>query len=133
MSQEPVCIRHANTIEEAEVIVGWLEDHGIQAQIPDRDNPNVFAFGVTDVEGVEIFVADEETAERARTLLIEHDKEHDQAANQDAAANAIEVTCSECSRVTSFQPDKAGSVQQCTGCNAYLDVPRAEGPPPSIE
>lgn len=133
MSPKPVCIRHANTIEEAEVIVGWLEDQDIQAQIPDRDNPGVFAFGVTDVEGVEIFVADEETAERARTLLIEHDKEHAYAADQGGAASAMEITCSECGHVTSFQHDKVGSVQQCAGCSAYVDVPGAEGPTPLME
>ena len=130
MSSKPICIRKASTIEEAEVIVAWLEDQGIQAQIPDRDNPGVFAFGVTDVEGVEIFVADEEMAERARTLLIEHGKQHDQAADQDTAGTAIEVTCGECSHVASFHPDKAGSVQQCPGCNAYLDVPGESGSAP---
>ncbi|MHC4695520.1 MAG: hypothetical protein ACYTFA_02130 [Planctomycetota bacterium] len=126
MASEPVLIRRTNTVEEADIIVAWLEEQGVKATVPDRDNPGVLAFGLTDVEGIEIYAADAETAERARTLLVQHDKERDAESEAATPTELIEVTCEECGQVNSFASDAIGSVQECCECGGYLDMPGAD-------
>ena len=57
MANEPVCVRRAATLEEASIIVAWLAEHDIDARIADPGNPGVMAFGVTDPDGIEVYVA----------------------------------------------------------------------------
>jgi len=119
MADEPICIRHATTIEEAEIIVAWLEEQGIEATITDPSSTGVMAFGVTDPEGVEIYVADAQTAARAQAVLAEHD-----AADESAVTDEmIDVTCDECRHTNSFHSDYAGSTQECSECGSFIDVP----------
>lgn len=121
MADEPICIRHANTIEEAEIIVAWLGEQGIEATVTDPSSTGVMAFGVTDPEGIKIYVADAETAERAKVALAEHDRQ--QALDEDDAKAMIDVTCEECKQVNSFPSENAGTTQECSECGSYLDVP----------
>ena len=125
MNSNPVCIRRTGTVEEAEILVAWLDAKGVKATIADPDSTGVFAFGVTDTEGVEIYVADEETAKRAKTLLAEHDKERDAAASQEASSETVDVKCGECGQINAFRPEQRGTVQECEECNAFIDVPSA--------
>lgn len=127
MPNEPVCIRRVGTMEEAEIIVAWLDEGGVQATVVDPNNPGVLAFGPSDAEGIAIYVADAETADRAQTLLAEHDKQHAQGSAKGPAGSTIDVTCAECGRVNSFSLDACGSVQECSECSTYLDVPAADG------
>lgn len=117
---EPICIRRTSTMEEAEILVAWLADNGLTAHVVDRANPGVFAFGMTDLEGIAVFVADAESADRARTLLEEHDRA---AAARWANAKPIGVSCEECGAANEYPARLAGSVQECASCHAYLDVP----------
>lgn len=121
MKQLTVCIRSTGTLEEAEMIVTWLEEAGIETTIIGRDNPGVFAFGITDTEGIAICVSDEETAERAIALLDQHEQENRDSAGTDTGS--VDARCEECSAVTSFAAGLRGTVQQCLGCGGYLDVP----------
>ncbi len=120
MATAPVCIRRTNTIEEADIIIAWLEDQGLKAMVPDRDSTGVLAFGVTDAEGIEIFVADQETADRAATLLEQHDRER--AAAGSAAGELLEVKCDKCGKLNRFPAGTRESVQECGECGTYLDV-----------
>ena len=125
MPENPVCIRRTNTIEEAEILISWLDERGVKAAVLDPDSTGVFAFGVTDPEGVEIYVADEETAERAKVLLAEHDREREEPTPADDRPALIEVKCDECGQLKSYPSDRAGSVQECAQCGAFIDVPSA--------
>ncbi len=127
MPNEPVCIRRVGTMEEAEIIVAWLDEQGVQATVVDPNNPGVMAFGTTDAEGITICVAEAEKADRAKVLLAEHDKKHEHDSATAAAGSCIDVTCEPCGRVNSFPADAGASVQECSGCGAYLDVPAADG------
>ena len=113
------------TVEEAEIIVAWLDENGIEATIVDPSNPGVMAFGVTDPEGIAIWVADSETAERAATLLAEHDTRSAAVETPDAAIDTVDVTCPDCGHAGGFPADLAGTVQECPECGANVDVPRA--------
>lgn len=125
MSNDPVCVRHAKSVEEAEIIVAWLDENGVTATVVDPSNPGVMAFGVTDPEGIAICVADSEEAERAAILLAEHDKQRAGAEPSDAAIDTIEVLCADCGHTGGFPANLAGTVQECPECGANLDVPQA--------
>jgi len=120
MTTDPICVRRTNTIEEADIIVAWLEEHGIEASVIDRDNPGVFAFGVTDPEGVAICVADEATAETAKRLLEEHDREHLQ--QQCSCASEVELHCEECGHDFRVPGEQADGVVECPQCRAHVDA-----------
>ena len=119
MDSNPICIHRATTLEEAEILVAWLEDQGVAAKVLDPDSTGVFAFGVTDTEGVEIFVADEATATKAKELIAEHERKR----AEESTAGPIAVACDECGHSNQFPADTAGKVQACTECGAYIDVP----------
>ena len=124
MADNPVCIRRTSTVEEADIIVAWLAEQGVEAFIPDHENPGVLAFGLTDREGVEIFVPDQAKGDRAKALLEEHDQQH--AGNPTASGHAaITVTCDECHEDSTFPAEQADTVQECAQCGAHLDVPKS--------
>lgn len=120
MTAQPICIRRTTTMEEAEIIVAWLADNDIEATIGDRNNTGTFAFGVTDMEGIAILVADPQAAEKADSLLAEHDKER---AAKFATMGPITAVCEDCGQSNQFPPTMAGSVQECNECRAFVDVP----------
>ena len=121
MANEPICVRRTTTIEEADIICGWLAERGITAEVSDRNNPGVLAFGVTDVEGIAICVADAETAEKTAKLLDEHDREH--ARTGDGSSEPVDVVCDACGETCSFAGEESGTVQTCPHCQGHLDVP----------
>lgn len=123
---DPVLIHRTATLEEAEILIAWLDEQGVKATVLDPDSTGVFAFGVTDPEGVEIYVSDETTAERAKALLAARREEHAEAAPGQAASVPLEVKCDECGQVNSFEPGLAGTVQECAECGAYVDVPSTD-------
>lgn len=123
MSADPVCIRRAKSVEEAEIIVAWLDEQGIEAKVIDPSNPGVLAFGVTDLEGIAVCVRDSETANRAMALLAEHDRQagHGSTA-EETLPERIRLECAECGREVEFDAELAGTVQECPGCGAHIDV-----------
>lgn len=125
MANEPIVIRRTSTVEEAEVIVAWLDAEGVSATIIDPDNPGAFAFGVTDAEGIAIGVTDEHEADRATLLLAEHDKRGSAPPAHADSVGEIDVQCTECGRLNPHPGDAAGTVQQCTKCGAHLDIPES--------
>ena len=123
MSSGPVRIHRTDTLEEAAIIVNWLAEQGIEATVYDPANPGVMAFGVTDAEGIEIYAADAETAQRAKTLLAEHEKERAKASAGRPKGARIEIKCENCGQTSSFEPELAGTIQECPDCGTYVDVP----------
>lgn len=122
MTSEPICVRRTATVEEADMIVAWLVERGVQSMVMDRDNPGVMAFGVTDEEGIAVCVADSETADRAEALLDEHDKEA-AARTADPSAGPIEAVCEDCGKTSTFPATTSGTVQECNHCGCHVDVP----------
>lgn len=122
MTEKVTCIRHTSTIEEAGIIVAWLEERGIEASVADPGSTGAVAFGITDPAGIQICVTDLETAERAQALLEEQDRER---ATQVAPGSdaPIPVKCEDCDREARFPADSRGRVQVCPHCGAHVDVP----------
>lgn len=123
MTEEPLLIRRATSEEEAQLIVAWLDEHGVEATIPGRQSTGVLAFGITDDEGVGIYVANEQSARQAQGLLAEHDRQQAAVAARASGVTEIKTRCEECNHVVSFAVELAGSVQTCPNCGAYVDVP----------
>lgn len=133
MSNEPTCVRRVDTIEEAQLLVAWLDDNDIDATIVGGQNPGSLAFGVSDFTGIRIFVSDDSTAARAMELLAEHDDQQAGSAIRQAgsagspenasAEPAIEMTCEECGVVTMFEGAEKNKVQTCSACGAFIDIP----------
>ena len=118
MSTEPVCVRRTSTLEEASIIVAWLADNDVEAQIADPDSPGVMAFGITDPEGIEVYVKDQAAATKAKALLEEHDRKHHEGHD----GPDIELTCEACGQQLHFSADYAGTTQECPECGAHVDV-----------
>lgn len=123
MAAEPVVIRRTATVEEAQIIVAWLDEQGVEAVVVDQANPGVFAFGVTDNEGIAIAVPDEESARRAKSILEEHDRQQVESTLPDTPIEKVDVVCDACKTTTTFTGEQRGTVQECGECGAYLDVP----------
>jgi len=123
MPSEPICIRRAATVEEAEIILAWLDERGVMATIFDPSNPGVAAFGVTDLEGVAICVKDQGTADLASTFLREHDLERATAASSSQSNTSSEIICDECGKTVTTDPSASGSTFECPHCGAFVDAP----------
>ncbi|MEK6674628.1 MAG: DUF2007 domain-containing protein [Planctomycetota bacterium] len=124
MIATPACVRRATTMEEAEIVAAWLQAKGVKATIVDRENPGVRAFGVTDIEGVGVYVLDAESVEEAKRLLEEHDREKESTARaRNVPVQPRVIPCMECGQGNTFSQEFAGTVQQCSKCGAYLDLP----------
>lgn len=124
MANEPVVVRRTMTVEEAHIIVAWLADQGVEATVADRNSTGVMAFGVTDTEGIEIVVPDEEAAKKAQALLEAHDAKHK---IESGKGTPLEIKCDECGTLNRFPSTVPGMVLECDECGAYLDVPGSEG------
>ena len=120
MTDPPVCIRRVNTLEEAQLLVAWLDDYEIDATVVGAQNPGSLAFGISDFEGIGVFVTGGSAAERAGELLAEHDARSPASEPDD---EYFDVTCDECGEVTTFQRGEVGTVQTCAACGAFVDVP----------
>jgi len=125
MAREPVCVRRALTAEEADLIAAWLDDQGIKATVMGHDSFGRQAFGVTDPEGVGVFVTDEAAAQRAAELLAEHDKAAVRDSDRDDPGT-VSVTCDGCGSVSAFPPEMRKTTQACPHCGGYVDVPEHE-------
>lgn len=118
----PVVYRAAD-IAEAEIVALWLADQGIDAFVKDR-----FAAGTLQTSlmiaprGIEVFVQNEEIAPRARQLLADRQAlARDRKSHEPEAA--IDASCDECGRVSTYPSSQHNTVQSCPHCGEYVDVP----------
>jgi len=73
MPHDLITVHNAGTLEEADIVVAWLDDRGVKAVVKDRNSIGTFS-GITAISHneVEVCVADTEQAEKARGLLEKH-------------------------------------------------------------
>jgi hypothetical protein len=130
INRDERCVYVADSPAVAEVIVGWLGEQGVSAQVMNSATlgglDGLTPWSTTGVSsvGIEIWVNDLAQADDARKLLEEHDK--DIAAKRAKTASIVgpvAVVCEECGHNNVFAGNQAGSTQDCEECGAYLDVP----------
>ena len=73
MAQDLITVHNAGTLEEADIVIAWLDDRGVSAMVKDRNAIGTFS-GIMAVShnSVEVCVSDPAVAEKARDLLQEH-------------------------------------------------------------
>jgi hypothetical protein len=123
--RDPRCVFVADTLGQAGVVAGWLQDHGIAVEVMNQLTMGGLASAqYTPATGIEVWIVDPAQAPEAVRLLGEHALE---LLARKQAGRPLEVVCDECGEVSTFPAEQAGSVQHCPHCSAYLDVEAEEG------
>jgi hypothetical protein len=122
--RDPKCVFVATGFGQADVVAGWLQEHGIPAEVMNRETlGGMISPLLTTATGVEVWVVNPEQAPEAIQLLGERTVE---LATSKPSGPPVEVVCEECGKTSTFPAEQQGSVQNCPHCNAYLDVEPAE-------
>jgi len=124
MSGEMVCVHHAATVSEADIVTAWLEEQGVPAFVKNRLTAETLPIdGLRSKRGIEVCVADDETAEQAKILLEKHDRQVEAEHPLPVDDLLIDTTCDACNAVLSFPLSSAGLTETCPDCGEYLDIP----------
>lgn len=129
ISRDPRCVFVANQQHEAALVIALLGEEGIEADVVNSATLGglegvVGIIPRAGIKGMEVWVQDASKAEAARELLARQtaDVQAIRAARQSRTGN-VDVPCSACGRVNTFPAAQQGTVQSCTRCGAYLDIP----------
>ncbi|MDO8630875.1 MAG: DUF2007 domain-containing protein [Phycisphaerales bacterium] len=123
MHHDPSCVYRAASVEQADIIVAWLAERGVNAFVKDRHViGTVYVPFATAPKGVEVCVLDGEQAKRATELLSEHADELSHRPQPIPPGKVFRAVCEECGRPTDFPSELFGSVQTCPHCRANMDV-----------
>jgi hypothetical protein len=133
MYRDPRCVFVADSMGLADIVVVWLGERGIDAQVMNQATLgglvglSWFSANGISSHGMEVWVIDPSQAENARVLVEQHERER--LAKREEARRAkgeIAAVCEDCGSSSSFAMRYRGTVQDCPHCGAYLDVPEAE-------
>ena len=82
MTEDLITVHNAGTLEEADIVVAWLDNQGIQAMVKDRHSISAFS-GISAISHneIEVCVTDPGDAENARELLAT--RKHDAPLEED--------------------------------------------------
>ncbi len=70
MTKDLITVHNAGTLEEADIVVAWLDDQDIKAMVKDRHAIGTFSgLGAISHNEIEVCVTDPGDAEKARELL----------------------------------------------------------------
>lgn len=119
---ELVTVEAYSTPTEAEVDRTFLEREGVRAYVADAEILAMDWLLGAAVGGVKLQVAAADV-QRARELLQSLRAER-QA--KESKLPDIEFTCEDCNELIRFPGKRAGGVESCPKCNAYVDVPEIE-------
>jgi hypothetical protein len=126
VSQDMICVYHAADVGQADIIVAWLRQRGIDALAKDAYAAATLQTPLTMASrGVEVCVWDAGQAERAVALLAEHFHLLKPQIELDRLGGTVGATCEECGGAAEFPSAQGGSVQTCPHCRAYVDVPES--------
>ncbi len=123
MSQDWPVIFRASDMAEADIVVNWLAEHGIEAAVKDR-----FAAGTFEVSqivapyGIEVCTMNPTQTDDAKAALAEFLKNREMQANA-KSTEPVFAECEECGKSSTYPGDVRGRVENCKHCDAYIDVP----------
>jgi len=121
--RDPKCVFVANNVGQADIVAGWLEEHGFPAEVMTREMMGGLGPALTAMTGIEVWIVDPAQAPEAIRVLGEHAVE---LVIKTQTGSPLEVVCEECGKTSTFPPQQRGSVQNCPHCSAYIDVEAAE-------
>jgi len=119
------CVYRASSIEEADIVVGWLADQDVPAFVKNRNMAGGYVTLAVAPRGIEICVIDPTKADHAKQLLKEH-QESIKSRPMGAFEKVVPVQCGECGKMVEFPGEFYGTVQSCPNCGRNVDV----GDPP---
>jgi len=119
MDEEMKVVAEFNTQAEADLLRVRLENEGIEGV--SADNKTLAAWGFTWATGsIKVLV---KAADVDRAMAVIGERDADRAKRKEAAEGTQRFTCDKCGETISFPRSKAGTVQSCPECFAYVDVP----------
>jgi hypothetical protein len=125
MTREQCCVFVGGSFAEAETVAAFLNSEGVPASVVDpsavggMEGLSLMAGAAHG--GLEVWVRNPAAAPYARELLASRSQELHTSREQ--RTGLIQVDCEECGAMVKFPAEKAGTVQECPNCQAYLDVP----------
>jgi hypothetical protein len=126
--RDPKCVFVAGHVGQADIVAGWLQGHGIPAEVMSRETTGGLGYPLSaSTAGVEVWVLDPAQTAEAIRLLGEHALD---LRIQKPDGPPVEVVCEECGKTGAFPAEERGSVQTCPYCGTYLDVEPADGAEP---
>lgn len=124
MYSDEYCVYRAAGIGEADVVVAWLSEQGIAAEVKDRNASVTMQVPlIVAPAGIEVCVVDSEDADRARELLRDHLDEIKRTPPQRLSGKPVDAACESCGKTSTFPPEQSRTVQICPHCSEYMDVP----------
>lgn len=114
-------VYRASSVEQADIVVAWLEEKGIASFVKNRHMAGGYATLAVAPRGVEVCVVDPAEAERAKSLLADHEKSL-RDRRRESGEKVVPVQCGECGRLTNFPGELSGTVQSCPSCGQNVEV-----------
>jgi len=125
MTRQQCCVFVGESFAQAETVAAFLNSEGVPASVIDTSAvggmEGLSLLAGASTGGLEVWVRNPTAAPYARQLLADHAKELHSIRGQ--RIGLIQVDCEECGAMVKFPAEKAGTVQECPNCLAYLDVP----------
>ncbi|HNO80138.1 MAG TPA: DUF2007 domain-containing protein [Phycisphaerae bacterium] len=123
MSRDWPVIYRAADVGEADIVVHWLAERGIAAEVKDRHAASTLQFPqIVAPCGIEVCVMDRSQLDEAQSILADYLNQQD--LERDAKSDEpVIAECEECGKSTTFPGDLRGRVENCKHCDAYIDVP----------
>lgn len=124
MPRDMICVYHAADMGQADIIVAWLRERGIEACVKDAFAAATLPTSlIIAPRGIEVCVMDPDQAERAALMLRGHFAATERERGPEQTEQTIEATCEECGESAEFPFAERGTVQTCPHCREYIDVP----------
>jgi hypothetical protein len=121
--KQPHKIYTAASNIEAHQIVEILQAHDIEAYADeDQSGVSLWSFGTFSQFHQPNVWIDKSTAEQARLLVDQFEAKKRTRDKPVTHQGDIEVECEECGKISRFPDGLNGSTQECSHCQAYVDV-----------
>jgi hypothetical protein len=128
--RSPKCVFVSDSFALAEVIVLWLAEQGIAADVMnkatlgDLDGLTWLSRTGIGAKGMEVWVRDIAQADQATMLVNQHSKDLAAArAAKRAAKGEVQTLCESCGETRMVPTSEAGNILTCENCGEYIDVP----------
>jgi hypothetical protein len=127
----PLTVFVAEQLQMAEAVVELLAKEGVPAELvapPPKADPEPVLGGADLVtsDAIEVRVADEKQAEKAREVLgtaIARAKLKSLHEKRAARTGTVTAACEECGKTSEWPAAAMGTTETCPHCTAYMDIP----------
>lgn len=116
-----ITVYKASSIEQADIVLAWLDEQGIPAFVKNRHMAGAYATLAVAPQGVEVCVANPAEAEKAKELLAEHESAIKER-RRESYEKIVRIQCTACGRLLEFPGEFFGTVQSCPHCGQNVDV-----------